>query len=799
MLNLKVENTGLEAGEATASPRDGRPGARVERVDDRMTNDVQRPPQPIDRADRANASGYAADYGPDAGGPSDSDVLEPRLLFSILRRRKYLILGIAFLITTAATLVVGQLTPLYFAEAEVVIDPNRQNVVDIDRVAQGLSSDWLTTRTEADVLGSRELAKRVVRQLNLIEHPAFNPALDNREPNLLDSLEKIADGLLVSLGLREPPRASAPPDRERLVERVTSRFLRGLTIEPSRSSRVIAIHYVSHNRRAAAMAANAVADSYIEGQLTTKGEVTSQASVWLEGRVKELQERVIESEQKLAAFRRTSGLTDVDGTSIPARQMAQFNTQLINARTALSEATTRADQIQRLLRNGGDISSAAAVLNSALIQNLRVEEITLNRKIAELGTKYRAAHPKMINAVAELKDLREKIAGEVRKIAANLRNEAEVARARVDNLEIEVAGLRTQLNQMNQDEVILRSLEVEVGANRQLYETLLQRLKETGVQDETTQRADARVITRAIPASKPFYPRSRLVIGMALMASLVLGVGLALVLEFLDTGFRSLAQVEKQTGLPTLGMIPLIKGRRRDRSVFLGAATSQGAIYTEAIRALRTSLMLSNAETPPRLVLVTSAVPNEGKTTTVLSIASQSVQSGRRCIVVDCDLRQSNIGAALGQPQRLGLSDYLIGEASLDDVIAVDDRTGLHFIAAGSGSARPVEMLGSPRMKTLLESLSDSYQMVFLDTPPLLAVSDALVLLREAEATVFLVRWEKTNRDTAKAGLKRALESGARIAGVVLTQVDVRRHAQYHYADSHYYYSKSYQKYYANS
>jgi capsular exopolysaccharide synthesis family protein len=287
-----------------------------------------------------------------------------------------------------------------------------------------------------------------------------------------------------------------------------------------------------------------------------------------------------------------------------------------------------------------------------------------------------------------------------------------------------------------------------------------------------------------------------MIVATAVLGALAVAIGLALALELLDTGFRSIQQVEAQTGVPALGMLPLLRLERGEQP-FTRAVDASGSHFTESVRSLRTGLMLSDAERPPRSVLVTSAVPSEGKSSTVLALAAQSARSGRRAIVVDCDMRHPSIGSALGYGRCLGLGDYLAGAASIDDIVGFDEATGMHFIAAGSGDYRPVELLASPRMKRLLQALENEFQMVVLDTPPLLAVSDALPLLREADATLFLVRWEKTKRDTAKAGLKAALEAGARLAGVALTYVDVRKHAQYDYADSHYYYQKSYQRYYS--
>ena len=228
------------------------------------------------------------------------------------------------------------------------------------------------------------------------------------------------------------------------------------------------------------------------------------------------------------------------------------------------------------------------------------------------------------------------------------------------------------------------------------------------------------------------------------------------------------------------------------------AVSKPGSVYGEAVRTLRTALLLSDSERPPRTVLVTSSIPNEGKTSTALSIACQSAKSGQRCIILDCDLRQSSVHRYFGVPNKIGLADYLVGKARLEEVIEIDPVSTAHLIPAGARAPNPIDLLGSPQMRRLIKALAQAYDLVILDTPPVLAVSDALVLVRHVDATLFLIRWEQTRRLAAVSGLKVALEAGANLAGVVLSQVDVKRHAQYDYADSGYYYG-GYNKYYTEA
>ena len=744
------------------------------------------------------------------------EVLDLRHLLGALRRHKVLIAGTMFVMTSLAVLFVNQITPLYKAEAQLVIEASRQNVVDIEAVVQGLNPDWMTNETEAAVIGSRELAIKAVERLNLANSPLFNsdlgpPPKKGLVASLVGSVkallpEWVFDPARLFGGGRaeeaeEAPAVELSPEESRALalHQATDAYLGGLSVVPEESSRVITVQYNSPDPQMAALAANTTAEIYILDQLSTRGEATLQATEWLSERVNEMRDRVVDSETRLEEFRRESGIVEVGGATIYQRQRAALNEELILARTQRAEARARYGQINDLLEAGEGIDTVAAVLGSPLIQNLRGQEATVVRKIAVLRVQYREGHPQMQLTLTELADLREKIAIEVGRIVDNLGNELEIAQVREVNLEREVRRLDNLLGEQNQAEVTLRGLESEVRANKQLYETLLTRFKETSVQhDEMLQQADARIISRATVPGGPYYPRKRLMIMAALVVSLVIGVALALISELLDFGFRNLSQIETYTGLPTMGVVPMISGLKAQGKLPHEIAVERpNSAYGEAIRTLRTGLLLSRADQPPRSVIVTSSVPGEGKTATALALACTAAKSSQKVIIIDCDLRHSMLHVCFDCPNGVGLSDYLAGQAALEDVIEIDPRSGVHFITAGSRAPNPPDLLGSREAIELLQRLTQLYDMVVLDTPPLLAVSDALVLVRHVDKTLFLVRWEKTRRDVVLMGLKQVIEAGADLAGIVLSLVDVRKQAKYDYtAASGYYYYGSYRKYY---
>lgn len=759
--------------------------------------------------------------------PQDEDALNLRALFMTLWRRKMVVIGTALIFTSISVLVVNQLVSLYVAEAQVVVEPPRTNVVDIESVAPGLSTDWFTQETQAAILGSRLLAGKVIDRLkpsekNALFDPTPRPPTESWWERLgideyvaeyvpeewLTTVQDFSDEWLVALrdfraveetGDAQPVALSPAEQRRQLRDQRIDAYLGQLAIVPSDSSRVITVRVTSPVRELAATLANAAAQVYIDDQVDTKSDQTELANAWLEDRAIELKRRVEGSARAMEKHRRTSGLINVEGSSLLAQQIAELNSRLIVARAELAESEARYAQVQKLLRAEGGIESAAAVLQSTLIQRLREQEAEVLRNIAELKTQLRESHPKMILARNELTDLVAKIKTEVRKIVTNLGNELEISRVRVTNLQREVNRLQGRLDSQTDAEITLRALETELEANQKLYDTILARLKETGVQDASLVQADARIISYATVPRGPSFPRKKMIVITAFVAATVLGIFLVMLLEHLDSGFRSREQLEAVTGLTALGVVPFLKVRR-----FGGAPPYDDILerpntaFSESFRMLRTALMLSNIDRPPRCVLVTSSIPGEGKSTIALALARIAAKQGQKSIIIDADLRHPGMHEAFDVPNDVGLIDYLGHDMSLEEIVQIDFKSGAHFVLAGQTVPHAIDLLGSERMCALLVSLRNVYDLIVIDTPPVLALSDTLVLLRYVDKTVFLVRWEKTRRETLLAGVRQVLDAGADLAGIVLTQVDMRKQAQYPYGSAYYgTYHSAYRKYYS--
>ncbi len=739
----------------------------------------------------------------------EQDPLDLRRIGNIIWRRKIVVIGCVSVIMMLAYFAIANITPTYVAKTSVVIETRRENVVDIEDVLQDSSLDYFTINTKADIIRSRSIAAKVVDELKLDAHPLYNAALRPKKEGLLERLGVrkfvsdtkaylhglVPEWVMAELGgakeiKKDPVPLSSDERRAQERENAINVFLGQLSVKPKPKTYIIDISYTSEDPAMAALAANTVAHTYINESVRAKIEATERANEWLNGQVSGLRGALDDSERKLATYRRKIGRIDLNSeATLLGEQLVQLNQQLIVARAERAEAETRNAQVQRLLKSPNGIESVEVVLNSPFIQSLRQQETQVLRKIAELKGQLRERHPRMILARNELADLQAKIKQEATKIVMNLGNELETLQARENNVAAEMERLKATIESQTDAEVTLLELVSEADANKRLYETILSRFKETDVQVQGFHQADARIISVATTPRGPSYPRRGNIMGIVFVASAMLGVMLVMLIEYLDAGFRNLSQVEGLSGLPAIGMVPKVKGfglrRKPLHQIILEKPNS---VVAEAIQSIRTALLLSNVDQPPKTILVTSSIPREGKTATALALACSAAKSGQKAIIVDCDLRNPFVHIALGVKHETGIVDYLSGSADIDDIIGVDSESGVHFIVSGQRAANAPDLMGSQRMRRLIETLRRDYDIVVIDTPPDLVFSDVLILQRLVDKTLFLVRWGKTPRETALTGLKQALEAGADFAGVALAQVDLSEQSRYYSKYGYYYY-----------
>ncbi len=721
-------------------------------------------------------------------------------VLSVFRRRKLVFIGSVLLITLLAVLVVFQLTAVYTAEILVLIDARKSKVVDVEAVLSGLPVDDAIIQSEVQVLKSRSLAQKVIDKLELWKDQEFNA--DLREENgflsLIDPLQYVPEEWIVAIAGR-PEAPSEGDERDRIRAQISAAFLDRLEVAPKLRSHVIGLEFTSEDLRKAALIANTIGDFYVVEQLEAKFEATKKATDWLSERLAKLRVEVKQSEGAVEEFRAQAQLFRGRDVKLAEQQLLELNTQIILAQARRAEIEARADQVRELLNSSSDVATAAQVLDSPLIQTLRQQEAEVLGEEAELSVRYGDRHPKIIKVRAELGDLERKIETEVGKIATSLINEVGVVKSRERSLLNSARKLEQKVSAANRAEVKLRALERESEANRKLYETFLARFKETGGQDEI-HKADARIISRAEAPDKPSFPKKGLMVAIAFVGSIAVGTGFVFMLEMLDSGFRSMSQVERLTGIPGIALVPQLRGLAKlgHRPVDYVIDKPLSA-FTESVQSVWTSILVSNIEQPPKKILIASSLPEEGKTTLAIAMARQTARSGKKTILLDCDLRRSMVDQLIqGRKTRIktGLVEYLTGKLPLKEVIVTDPRSELHYIPAGALVTNASELLGTEPMRRLVETLATRYDVVIFDSSPVLAISDVRRLVHFMDKVVYVVGWETTRRETVLAGIKQLANAGADFVGIVLGRVNTKKHAQYNYGDSGYYYGKT-KKYYA--
>ena len=709
---------------------------------------------------------------------------------------KRLIITITLLISILAVLLIFQLTPRYKASTQLLMG-TKSRVVNIQTV---LTNDLMNDGAilgEIEIIKSRSLAKKVIQSLHLEQVDEFNPPPEKESAlTFLNPKNWISDELMLSLGLSKVAVNNTEAEKQRLLmHRMVNAFLSKLKVSQIKRSQVVTIKMESESPALAAKMANTLADKYIIGQLEAKFNATKKATDWLNNQLTRLKQKVEQSEHAIELYRQKKGITQSKGNiGLSQQQLSEINSQLIVARAQKAEASARVSQVQQLIRSGGDVSSVSEVLNSSLIQRLKEQQSTLQRKYSEMSVEFGKKHPKMIQLRAELADIKSKITTEVKKIAASLQNELEIVSIRQNSLTSSLKKIQQQTGGDREAEVGLRALEREASANRVLFETFLTRFKET-TSTQGMDEANARVISEAEVPLLASFPKKTLLLSISILGALFFAIVLAVVLEKLNPGLKSPEQIDQFLHLPTLGIIPTITAQQEAHDYVLHKPHSY---LTEAVNSLRVSLMLLNPAEQVKSLLVTSAVPSEGKSTLAMLIARVSAQAGQKVVLVNADFRLPTIEQKLGiDSTQPGLTDLLLQHSlPIKDILLQDEKTGMKILSRGMSSyINPADLFASKRMQQIMDELKEDYDLVILDSPPIMAVTDSRVLSSLVDKTLFVLSWDSTPRKVAKAALHQMAQSGTNnIAGIILQKVDLN---QYSRSDSGYYYHYAkYRQYY---
>ena len=720
--------------------------------------------------------------------------------------RKKMIIAITLFAAVIGYIQVSEIKNVYTATATMLVGVAKTNVINIESVLsmQGQNFD---SSAEVEVLQSRSLAEKVIERLNLLDYPEFNPWLRKPEKRFFDFLKYLDPRRWIPASWKRSAREamgqeteSAPPvtpsaeeqeaqKRRQQMITATNIFLSKLRINNSEWNKVIDISFTSRDPKMAARVANEVPEAYIVDQLEARFEATEKANSWLVVQLEELEEEVLESERAVEIYRDQHGLTGGDGRTVMDEQLSELNSQLIIARAERAELEARLAQLRRLLQGGEQgVETSSEVMSSTLIQQLRTQEAQALSRQSELSVEYGPKHPRMLQVEAEIAEIRGRIRDEVGRILVSLENEVDFARTRVNSLQNSLREAQGETSEQNKEAIQLRALEREAAANRALYQTFLNRFKETST-TQGMETSDARVVSYAEVPGWPSYPNRKKMLIQYVVVGFIAACGLVLLLALMNPGMLSPEQVQKTLGEFVIGLIPIGPTKSPPHDYVLERPNSG---LVEALNTLKFSLALSDPDHPVKAVQVTSSVPEEGKTTLALALARVVASSGQKVIIVDGDLRRSSIGRKLNlREKHKGLSDLVVAgeDTDLSEFLMRDEKGKVDFMPTGTAKyANATDIFSSHRMQLIIDRLKAEYDLVIVDTPPVMAVADARIIGRVVDKTLFVVRWDKTPRKVARAAVEQLRRADVDIAGVVLQQVDLDRYGRVGYGDSGYYY-----------
>jgi polysaccharide biosynthesis transport protein len=686
-----------------------------------------------------------------------------------IARNKWRIAALVAAVGVLAALFAQSLPHVYRATATILIEPNKQKIASIEDVYGAAAGNREYYETQFEILKSRELATGLVRKLKLTEHPALDPRRQAR-PFWHAWLPA---GFIDTTGGRSSEAA--------LEQQVVRAVQAGLGVQLVRNSQIARLSFDSTDRELASQIPNVLAEIYIDADLQARMQMTQRAMTFINGQVGELRKRLKESEESLQAFRDRERIIDTKGLaqSGATRQIEDLTRQLGDARARRGEAETAYNQVTAAMKSGtGSLETLPAIQKQPLVMRYREAEADAERRMNEASKRYGAEHPRMIAAESELKSARENLRRQLASVTQTVTRELEVARANEQAIERTLNAAKGDVANLNRKEFQLASLEREVQNNRQLYEMFIHRLKETNI-SEAMQTANARVIDPAIAPPTPFGPNKRSIVGVALIGALLLGVTLALLVERLDNTIKTTREIEQRLGVPALGVVQFARVKRGQllERVFLDEPQTSVA---EAIRTVRSAVMLSSLDSPKKVVLITSSLPEEGKTTVAANLALALGQV-KRTLLIDADMRRPQIGRILtGKPGLSGLSELCAGIAGADQCIHPVVEGQVWVLPSGKVPPNPQELLASQRFEQILRELTTQFDIVVLDSPPLQLVSDALVLSRLATEVIYVVKADETPYPLARRGVRKLLRVNAPVIGAVLNQLDIVKADRYY-------------------
>ena len=697
----------------------------------------------------------ASNTTPDSSNSINHDDLLLQIYYylSLLQGQYKKILAFSGVVTLAALIFSLSITPNYRSTVTLLIESQEAKAISVEEVVRVDKTQRAYFKTQYEIFKSHKLAEIVLANTDLKNHPFFkNKNLSNRQ--------------------------------------LTSFLISNLSIDPMRETYLVFISYNSPDPELSALIANAYANAYIELHLESKLTATIKAQSWLSERLSSLKLKLEESEKRLQNFTEKENLIDVNGVkSMAIGEHEQLTAQLIELRKNKTKTQNIYNQLKSLanassantsLNSTKELLSVSTILNQPIIQQLISQESSLELKIAELSNRYGPLHPKMKSAQSELINIRQKLEEQVKDLVRAYEKELEVIKQTERSLQQQIEISSGEIKRINNKNFELNKFVREVEVNQQLYNLFLTRERETfGISGFDS--PPARIIDEAIVSGYPVTPNKKLIVFAAFILSLLLACGLVVLYDFLDNTVKTPNDVEQKLQSPLLGLLPLINLPADGNYIgaYKGFLEDNTSGFSESVRTIRTGLLLSSLNENNKIVVISSTIPGEGKSTLVTNLAAALGQM-KKTLIIDADLRRPSMGStfAIGKSAP-GLSAVIAGTHQLDQCIIKNVTQGVDLLVSGIIPPNPLELISSMQFKQLLETCRGLYEHIVIDSTPTQSVSDSLVLAQLADLFIYVVKADSTNASIARRNLKRIQQTGVKLTGVVLNQVDVENSLYY--------------------
>ncbi|WP_161629811.1 GumC family protein [Desulfogranum japonicum] len=708
-----------------------------------------------------------------------------RSYLRVLEKRKSIIIAffvITVLVVTIATL---RMVPIYQASTQVLVEKNESTSLMGNGYYNVYDPEFYETQHQ--LIKSQNVARKVVQLLNLTE--TYATYFPNQEENasFVRTMKDTVKGWMAALKPSSDDAIAAPGKvvEEKSRESILADMVQdGIVVSPVQESKLLNISFQSENPYYSKVVADTIAEAYKEEIMAIHMNSSGYALQWMTKKAEEEKEKLTQSEIALQAYMKQQNIVTVeDKVSIVPQKLTNLTNQLAEAQTNRSNLENIYKKVQQAKQNGGDLESLLLANKSGGLVEIRLAIRKAEQQIVELSQKYGYKHPVMIDAKSQLKDLQRQKKSEMDKIVASIKNEYDVATGQETAIKEALAEGKQEAMGLNERLMEYNRLKREVDANRALYEALMMQAKEKDL-TENTQKVNVWLTQEAELPESPIKPNVKRNLLLGLMLGVFGGVGMAFFIEYLDNTIKDPEDTERRFGHTVIGVVEMLAKEDPDTFARLDGTTS----FAESFKSLRTALLLSSADQPPKRVQMTSMSPKEGKTTNAVNLAFAVAQTERSVVLIDTDLRRPRLHKALRVKNDNGLSSYLSGAHDTIDIQKVPE-TNVSVICAGPIPPNPSELLDTQRFGEMLDQLSQQYDMIIIDSPPVLSATDALIVSKHVDGVVVVTRFAETTFERLNRGLKSLKDIDSRIIGLVINCMDMKKSNYYSYYGYYQYYS----------